>query len=672
MHKVLLTLLLVSLLSTASFSQSTKPIDLKDLSPTIKPSDNFFDYVNKKWMDSTAIPPSKLFWGSFAVIDEEKTKIVKTILQDAAKNSMVSRNNQLLGDFYTSGMDSAGIEKLGFTPIKKDLEEIAATKTLDDIINLIATERTKGIANPLFDFSIEIDNKETTQYVPFLRQGGLTLPDKDYYLKSDERTVAIRKAYLSYVIDMFKLIGDDSTTAINKANAILELETKLATHHFSKVELRDPHKIYNKFYEGDLSKTTPHLDWKILFAKMLITAKQDSLVVNNPGFFQFADSVLAVTPVSTLQTYLQWNIIKNAAPYLSADFVNRRFIFNKAVTGQKELSPRWQRTSNLVDGSLGDIIGQVYVTNYFKPEAKQRMIALVNNLQETFAERIQQLDWMSDATKQKALAKLEAMGKKIAYPDKWKTYDGVVINKFDLLGNVRRCSEWNYQYRAKKLGTKVDKTEWGTTPQTVNAFYAPSSNDIIFPAIILQPPFFNFTADDAVNYGAIGSVIGHEMTHGFDDEGRQFDLNGNLNDWWTEEDATKFKSYADKVADEYDAFTVMDSLHVNGKLTLGENIADLGGLNIAYAAFKKTPQGKSTQKIDGLTPDQRFFMGFAQVWRIKVVQQMMAQLIVIDPHSPSKYRVNGVVNNLDAFYKAFDVKPGDKMYKPEKERIKIW
>jgi putative endopeptidase len=422
---------------------------------------------------------------------------------------------------------------------------------------------------------------------------------------------------------------------------------------------------------ADFSKMTPGLDWKNLITTMKVTGA-DSILVNNPEFFKGADALISAVPLNTWKAYLQWKVIESAAPYLSSDFVNRSFEFTKVMTGQKEITPRWQTISSLLDRSLGELVGQLYVKKYFTEAAKQRMMALVQNVQQTFADRINRVTWMSDSTKTQALAKLHAIVNKIGYPDKWETYPGVVIRRNDFYGNVKSVSEFNYNKMAARMGTPVDKTRWGMTPPTINAYYSAGNNEIVFPAGILQFPFFDFGADDAINYGGVAAVIGHELTHGFDDQGRQYAADGNLRDWWTKADADKFNVLAKKVVDQYNAFTVNDSIHVNGKLTLGENLADLGGLNIAYEAFKKTAEGKSDKKIDGFTPDQRFFLSWAQIWRSNTVPEYASQLILTDPHSPGEARSNAPISNMDSWYRAFDVKPGDKMYKPENERIKIW
>ena len=668
---ILFAVILSATISTEAQKNDRKYIDPANMDLSVKPGDDFYEYANGKWLKSNPIPPSKTGWGSFNVLREESSANLKGLLEDATKNSGKSRITQMTGDFYLSGMDSATIEKAGYTPIKSELDRIEKIASLNEVISEIATLRTRGIASPLFGFYVGQDAKKVTQYIAQFGQGGTTLPDRDYYLKDDARSLKIRKEYISYMYDMFKLVGTSSEKASENAANILALETKIANAQMTRVEMRDPQRMYNKFFVDDFSKSTHAINWRNLMEKMKVTG-QDSIIVSNPGFLRFADSLLIATPVATWKTYLQWYVIKNAASYLSTDFVERNFLFSKVLTGQKVNTPRWQRMSNLIDDNLGEMLGQLYVEKYFKPEAKVRMIELVNNLQQTLQDRINKLPWMSAVTKAKALLKLQAFTKKIGYTDKWKTYDGVVITKNNLLDNIRNCSVWSYNERIKKLGKPIDKTEWGFTPATINASYNPPKNEITFPAGILQFPFFDFGADDAVNYGGIGAVIGHEMTHGFDDQGRQFDADGNLRDWWTEEDAKQFKTKADMVVNQFNGFTVLDTLHVNGKLTLGENIADLGGLNMAYEAFKKTPQGQSTTKIDGFTPDQRFFLSWAQVWRGNYLPETTAQLILTDPHAPGEYRTNGPLVNIDAFYKAFDVKQGDKLFKPENERIKIW
>lgn len=648
-----------------------KYIDPANMDLSVKPGDNFYLYANGSWIKSNPVPPSKTRWGSFDMLRQTSLDRLRILCEEAAANTGKNAIAQRVGDMYASAMDSAAIEQLGYMPVKPELERLAALTTKEQVLNEIATQRTKGVGGILFGFSVGQDDKDVNTYIPQLGQGGTSLPDRDYYLKNDGRSQTIRAAYLSYIADMFTLAGDDSVSAKAKAASIMGLETGLAKAQMSRVDMRDPKKTYNKFAVADLTKTTPGFDWKVLLTSMKIE-KADSILVNNPTFFKTADALFSAVPVDTWKAYLQWAVIKSKAGYLSSAFVNRSFEFNKILSGQKQITPRWQRMSSFADNSLGELLGQLYVEKYFTDAAKQRMLSLVKNVQLTFADRINRLDWMGDSTKQKALEKLNAIVNKIGFPGKWETYDGVVITRNNLIGNIQSVNQWAYNKMVNQMGKPVDKTEWGMTPPTINAYYNPANNEIAFPAGILQFPFFDFGADDAVNYGGVAAVIGHELTHGFDDEGRQYAADGNLKEWWTEEDAKKFTDKANKVVEQYNGYIVNDSLHVNGQLTLGENLADLGGINIAYEAFKKTEEGKSDKKIDGFTPDQRFFLSWAQVWRANILPEFAAQLIVVDPHSPGMYRSNGPLTNVDAWYKAFGIQPGDKMYKPEAERIKIW
>lgn len=675
MKKLLIYVLALSFICTNAVAQKGKPamkyLDPANMDMTVKPGDNFYLYANGNWLKKNPVPLSRTRWGSFDVLRLTSSERLRDLAENAAKNPSKNSLAQRVGDLYASAMDSAAIERLGFTPIKAELQRLGSLTTKEQILNEIATLRTKGIGGLLFGFGVDQDDRDVNVYIPQLGQGGTSLPDRDYYLKNDDRSKAIRTAFLSYVTDMFKLVGDDSVTAKTKANSIVSLETGLAKAQLSRVEMRDPQKRYNKFAIADLSKMTPGFNWKDLLTAMKVP-KADSILVNNPSFLKTADALFSAVPAEAWKAYLQWAVIKSSAGLLSSAFVNRQFRFQQVLNGQKEITPRWQRMSGLIDNSLGELMGQLYVEKYFTDAAKQRMLALVKNVQETFAERINRLEWMNDSTRQKALEKLHAIVNKIGFPDKWEEYEGVAINRNDLIGNVKSANEWAYNKMVNYMGKPVDKTLWGMTPPTINAYYNPTNNEIAFPAGILQFPFFDFGADDAINYGGAAAVIGHELTHGFDDQGRQYAADGNLKEWWTSADAVKFTSLADKVAEQYDAYIINDSIHVNGRLTLGENLADLGGLNIAYEAFKKTEQGKSDKKIDGFTPDQRFFLSWAQIWRANTMPEYAAQLVVVDPHSPSMYRTNGPVSNIDAWYKAFNVQEGDKLYKPENERIKIW
>lgn len=667
---LLLSFFLFNLITTQA-QETTKYIDKSNMDLSVAPGDNFYQYANGTWLKNNPVPNSKTRWGSFDLLREESSKRLQILLEDAIKNREKDRATQIIADFFSSGMDSVTIESKGYSPIKADLERLNKLNSIKDVLNEITTLRTMGMGSALFGSFVGPDRKNVAVYIPSISQGGTSLPDRDYYLKDDPRSLKIREAYKTHLNKIFTLVGEDETTAKSSTASVIKIETALAKAQMSRVEMRDPYKTYNKFAIKDLTALTPNINWSLVLEELKIKGA-DSIITNNPNFLKTVDALLTELPINDWKSYLRWTVIRSASPYLSSAFVNADFELTKVQTGQKEQTPRWQRMSSLIDRSLGDFIGQLYVEKYFKPEAKARMLELVNNLQSTFADRIQRLDWMSEETKTKALEKLNAFVKKIGYPDKWKTYDGVTASKNDFIGNVRNASVWQYNNMVNRMGKPVDRTEMNMTPPTINASYNPSNNDITFPAGILQFPFFDFGADDAVNYGGIGAVIGHEMTHGFDDQGRQYAADGNLKDWWTKDDATKFTAKAGEVVEQYNAFTVLDTIHVNGKLTLGENLADLGGLNIAYEAFTKTEQFKKSKKIDGFNPTQRFFLSWAQVWRSNALPETQAQLIITDPHSPGMHRANGPIVNMDSWYKAFNVKPKNAMYKEESKRTKTW
>jgi putative endopeptidase len=648
-----------------------KYIDKANMNTAVKPGDDFYQYANGGWLKTTVMPGTKTRWGSFDMLREKTSQQLKLILEEAATKKNRTRPEQMSGDFFASGMDSALLEKLGSTPIQKDLAAVNAVNNINQLLAQLMQLRKDGVANGFFSAFVNQDAKDINVYRISMGQGGTTLPDRDYYLKDDPRSVAVRAALQNYIVKLFTLSGASNTDAANYAANILKTETAIAKIQLSRVEMRDPQKRYNKFTPDEFSDRMKTLNIPTMFTAMGIP-KQDYIIVSSPGFFYGLDSLLTTLPLDTWKQLLKFDILKNAAPYLSNDFVMANFEYQRAISGQKEMTPRWQRTASLIDNSISEMLGQLYVNRYFKPEARQRMREMVDNLQQTFAGRIKRLSWMSEETKQKALIKLMAFTKKIAYPDEWKTYDGVTIKPNSLLENVRSANRWAYNYNVNKLGQPINRKEFNFSTPTINASYGSTQNTITFPAGILQFPFFDFGADDAVNYGGIMAVIGHEMTHGFDDQGRQSDADGSLRDWWTKEDADKFKLLADAVVKQYDAAVVLDTLHVNGKLTLGENLADFGGIAMAYEAFKNTPQGKSNTLIDGLTPDQRFFLSWAQVWRSMALPETEANLILTDPHSPGRYRALIPVQQMPEFYKAFDIKPGDKMWLPEEKRVHVW
>ena len=650
-----------------------KLLDPANIDATVRPGDNFFMYANGSWLKSNPIPNSETRWGSFNELQENNYKALHALLDSAAgvKNAKKGSVVQKVGDFYRTGMDSTAIDKAGITPLNGIIRRIGAIKDAKSLQAEIALEHTEGLG-PVFSFGVSPDDKHVTKEICQFGQGGLGMPGREYYYDSDERTKKIRDAYKEYIPKMLMLMGEDEATAKKDATDIYNLELALAGASMTRVEMRDPYKLYNKYNLAGINKMTPGMDWKSLFTELKVKG-QDSLIVGMPDFFKELGKQMTATSVSTWKKYLKFHLANEMAPYLSSSFDGTRFAFyGKVMRGQKEQRVRWKRVMQVVDGSIGELLGEMYVDKNFKPEAKKRMLELVNNLQSTYADRIQKLDWMSAETKKKALVKLNSFMKKIGYPDQWKDYSALTIVGNDYVKNVLASSAWEYNYELKKLGRPVDRKEWGMTPPTVNAYYNPAFNEIVFPAGILQYPFFDERADDAVNYGGIGAVIGHEMTHGFDDQGRLYGADGNLANWWTSQDSANFEAKANVVVDQFDQIVVIDTMHANGHLTEGENLADLGGINIAYEAFKKTKEGQSNEKIDGFTPDQRFFLSWAQVWRANTRPEELAQRLKTDPHSPSELRCNVPVSNMAAWYKAFNIQPTDKMYRAEKDRARVW
>ncbi|MFT3679239.1 MAG: M13 family metallopeptidase [Ferruginibacter sp.] len=656
--------------TVASTNQRTVFFDTAGMDATVKPGDNFFEYANGKWMKLTKIPDDQSGWGSFYTLYDESQKNLRELLDAAAKsNGAKGSLEQKLGDYYLSSMDTAAIDKLGMEPLKPMLAKIDALKDYKEMMNLAAESATGGVGD-FVNFYVGADEKNSSMNILVFNQAGLSLPDKDYYFNKDSANTAARTAFLAYAKKLFELTGTDSATAAKSAATVLALETDLAKSHRTPVELRDPQSNYNKLAVADLDKNEPNIGWKNVFDKMHI--KADSINVAQPGYYVALNGLLASKPFADWKTKLKYDYISANASLLSKDFTKAKFEFGKIFSGLKTDRDRWKKMVSRVDGDAGELLGQLYVKKYFTEAAKKRMDELVNNLQKAFEVRIKNLDWMSDSTKQRALVKLNTFLKKIGYPDKWKNYDDVSIDKAGFYANAKSFEKHNLKEQLDKIGKPVDRTEWGMTPPTINAYYNPTNNEIVFPAGILQFPFFDVNADDAINYGAIGMVIGHEMTHGFDDQGSQYDEKGNMQNWWTKSDGEKFKAKTGVVVKQYNAFTVLDGMHVNGALTLGENIADIGGLAIAYDAFKMTKQGKDTTKTDGFTPDQRFFLGYAQVWRLVNRDETMRVRVTTDPHSPEMYRVNGPLMSFEPFYTAFGVKEGDKMYLKPEDRAKIW
>ncbi len=645
-------------------------LDKNGMDSTIRPQDNFFNYVNGGWIKNTEIPASQSSWGTFSILYQNTAESLRSLLDSCSRvNASRGSNAQITGDLYASAMDSATIEQKGLNPLINDLQRITTIQNYKDVLSEVAYEYNM-LLNPMINAYAQPDDKNSNAIVAHFDQGGLGLPSRDYYFKPDSATLNIRNNYLRYIAKMLHLAGDDSAIATKEADEILKIETSLAKASKSPVELRDPEKNYHKMALEELNKQTPNINWLVLMDSLHI--KQDSVLVGQPAFYKELSSLLQTVPIIDWKNYLRFHLIDAYAPYLSSSYVNTNFEMTQLLTGQKELEPRWKRMVALIDRQTGDALGKLFVEKYFPPEAKKRILDLVNNLQATYKERIEHLSWMSDTTKQKAILKLNAFAKKIGYPDKWKDYSSLNISRDDLIQNLKNTGRFEYRYNINKIGNPVDRTEWITTAPTINAFYNPYMNDLNFPAGILQPPFFYKDGDDALNYGAIGLVIGHEMTHGFDDQGRNYDANGNLKNWWLTGDSAKFRQKADLVVRVYNNSVIQDTFHVNGELTQGENIADIGGMNLAYAAFKKTEEGKSNEKIGGLNPDQRFFIAYAKLWRGKIRPELERTLITVDTHSPGMYRVNNPLSDMPSFYAAFNVKPGDKMYKPDSLRTQIW
>jgi putative endopeptidase len=671
MKKVLPFLFAAAMIGCKNNAEKSITFDVAGMDTSVHPGDDFFRYANGGWMKQTKIPDDQSGWGSFYTLYEENLKKMHEILEDLSKKKDHPKGSaeQKVGDFYASGMDTAAIEKAGYTPLQPMLAKIDAVKDYKELLQLLASSAKEGDGD-LLGMYVGADERNSTKNILVLYQTGLSLPEKDYYTKTDSITVMQRSKLVQHIAAYFKLTGMDAAKADAAAASVLKLETAIAASHLTPVEQRDPVKNYNKMSVADLDKLAPNLS--IAQSLSLMGIQTDSINVSQPKYYQTLSKLLASESIDAWKAKVRYDYISSNASLLSKAFRDERFEFNKIFSGASKQPERWKRMVDMTDGSLRDLLGEVFVKKYFPPAAKQRMDELVSNLQKAFSKRINALDWMSDSTKQRAQEKLNAFIRKIGYPDKWKSFDDVEISRDNFYGNMRSVAKHDWKEMIGKIGKPVDKTEWGMTAPTVNAYYNPTFNEIVFPAGILQFPFFNMNADDAVNYGAIGLVIGHEMTHGFDDQGRQYDAQGNLKDWWTPKDADLFKVKASKVVDQYNKFVVLDSLHVNGELTLGENLADFGGLAIAWDAFQLTEQAKSTEKVDGFTPAQRFFLGYAQVWRLINRPETMRTRITTDPHSPEEARVNIPLSNFEPFYQAFGVTEKHKMFRPAADRARVW
>jgi len=640
-------------------------VDVPGIDSSIKPGDNFFRYVNGKWYDTAKIDNDQAGVGSYMFLNIPQKKLLQHILDSVSKSTNAGGSiEQKVGDFYASGTDTATVNQRGIEPIKPTLGSIDAIKDVPSLMTFVATEATKGNRS-LIDFGIWPDNKNSNINIAHVTQAGLGLPDRDYYFKTDAESEGIQKAYKNYLATLFTLAGDKGS-----ADVVYDLEKQLASSHKTNIQLRDVNGNYNKVSVASLGKKHANIGWENVLKNL--NAQTDSIDVPQPAYYDKLNGMLKSVPLETWKAYLKAATLRNYAETLSKPFVDASFEFTKVLSGQSTQKTRSQVITENVDNYLGEALGQLYVKKYFNEDAKKRVLDLVNNLQKSFENRINNLDWMSDSTKQKAKEKLYTITKKIGYPDKWRDYSNVNIERGKYLENIIALRQNDYNFQLAKLNKPVDKSEWGATPSTVTAYYNPFYNEIVFPAGILQYPYFDFHADDAINYGGIGMVIGHELTHAFDDQGAQFDKDGNVKNWWTKEDLSRFKAKTQQVIDLYSTFTVLDTVHVKGALTVGENTADNGGVAIAYDAFKMTEQGKDSAKIDGFTPDQRFFLSVARIWRVKTRDAFLMNYVKVNPHSPAMWRVNGPTMNFAPFYKAFDVKEGDKNFKAEADRIKIW
>ena len=645
-------------------------VDIQGIDSTIKPGENFFRYVNGKWYDTAQIPGSQAGVGTYMFMNYPQRIRLQSILDSVSKASNTAGSiEQKVGDFYASGIDTATINKLGYEPIKPVLDRIESIADIPSLMKFVADAAKMGNASIVY-FGVGPDNKNSSMNIAHVSQAGIGLPERDYYFKTDASSVGIQEAYKKYLTTLFELTGSDAATAKKNADLVYSIDKQFASSHRTNIELRDINANYNKLPVADLAKKHPNIGWTSLLDNL--GAKTDSIDVSQPAYYDKLNTLLKSVSINDWKVYLKAYSVNSYANVLSKPFVDAAFEFTKVLSGQAVQKSRGEIIADAVDQSLGEALGQLYVKKYFTEDAKKRMLELVNNLQKAFEARINKLDWMSDSTKQKAKEKLYAITKKIGYPDKWRDYNNVTIARDKYFENIVSTSVNSFQYQLAKLNKPVDKAEWFTTPSTVTAYYNPFANEIVFPAGILQTPYFDDAADDALNYGGIGMVIGHEMTHAFDDQGAQFDKTGNVTNWWTKDDYTKFKAKTQQVINLYSSFTVLDTMHIKGALTVGENTADVGGVAIAYDAFKLTKEGHDTATIGGFTPDQRFFLSVARIWRVKMKDQFLRLWINNNPHSPPMWRVNGPLMNSTHFYDAFHVQPGDKMYLADSVRLKIW
>jgi len=648
----------------------TSGIALENMDTGVQPGDDFFSYVNGKWIAETEIPADKASYGGFGILADEAQEDVRAIIeQSATGNFAPGSDEQKVGDLYNSYLDMETRNARGTTPLEPELDRIAGIESHGELAVYFAEAGRRGYPVPV-DIGQVADFKNPNYYMIYAWQNGLGLPDREYYFKEDEASAGIREKYVQHIETMFELAGFDDPAAA--ATEIMDLETRIAAAHITKEAARDWPNNYNKVALDELNEVMPDFNWQGYIEEAGIE-DIDGLVLMMTSYFEALDTIISETPIETWKTYLKWVALNSRANALNEALDNQDFDFyGKTLTGREEQRAAWRRAVNTVNGLLGEVVGKVYVKEHFPPEAKERMLELVGNLIQAYEKSIKELDWMSDETKAEALDKLHKFRPKIGYPDVWRDYSAVEIKADDLFGNIERATVAEYKRQLARQGGPVDRDEWAMNPQTVNAYYMPPLNEIVFPAAILQPPFFNMEADDAVNYGAIGAVIGHEIGHGFDDKGSTFDGDGVMRNWWTETDRTEFEARTGKLVDQYDEFAPFEDLNVNGEFTLGENIGDLGGISIGLLAYKMSLNGEEPPVIDGFTGIQRVFLGYGQVWRNKYRDEALRQQIMTDPHSPAMYRANGAVRNVPEFYEAFEVAEADALYLPPEERVKIW
>ena len=670
---ILSTTTLAAFTLAAGDATKAPGFSLEYLDRSVSPGADFYRFADGNWLKNNPVPADKSRWGAFNELQEHNWQLIRSILESCGADTSAPAKSPTreVGDFFASAMDTNRLERLGFKPLSADLKRLGRIRSSEDVFRLAADFHQRGI-DALFSPQVEADAKNSAIYAFRIAQGGLGLPDRDYYLK--DTFAKQREAYRAHIATMLEMLGEKESDAAAQASTILDIETALAQASKPRADLRDPVANYHKFTVTELEQLTPALPWKS-YLRANELDRIGYLVVGQPEFLQAEEKLVKERPLTDWRIYLRWHLVRAAAPFLHHAAENENFAFyQKTLSGTEQPEPRWQRAAHVIDGSIGEALGQLYVEKYFPPAARARMNELIGNLKAVFRDRLQKVDWMTDATRAKALAKFDRFTQKIGYPDRFRDYSSVKIRRDDYWGNVQRANRFESRRQFGRVGGPVDRAEWEMTPQTVNAYFNPSQNEIVFPAGILQPPFFDMTQDDAINYGAIGGVIGHEITHGYDDEGRKFDADGNLNEWWTEQDAKQFEARAQKVVDQYSSYEPLPGFHVNGKLTLGENIADLGGTSIAFEAMERAlaKDPSKRNQIGGFTPEQRFFLSLTQIWRTNWREDELKRRLTVDPHSPGQFRAIGPHVNIDAFYQAFNIQPSDAMYRPPELRAKIW